>query len=385
MHKLTKFLIVFNIFWFSLVVFSFSQLDLNLTLYAMPIIVSFQKIMQQLGFYQRFYSSVIYLIIVSGLFWGYLGILLNYKGFTLAWLRNKQFIFMSIFIIYLGVIAYPLFSHDIFNYLFNAKMVLVYHSNPHIHTALEFINDPWVRFMHNVHTSAPYAYGWTGLSLIPVLLTIKKFTLSLWMMKVLVIIFFLVEVWAIYKLAKLKFVNNKFRLLLFAFNPLILMETIIIGHNDSVMMGLMLVSLLFFERIISVKYSYKVKNMILFVLHFLLSVAIKYATIVLLPFIFLYKKIDLYTWGGIALLLVLLTRPGQIHSWYLHWGIALLVLSRYKWGQTLAVLLSVGGMLRYIPYLYTGIWTGDVYLWRIGLLFLPFLVLLIPKFRQNFL
>src|SRR3989304_7698662 len=53
-------------------------------------------------------------------------------------------------------------SYDIFNYIFNAKMLVIYHANPHLHTALEFAFDPWVRFMHNIHTPAPYGYGWTG-------------------------------------------------------------------------------------------------------------------------------------------------------------------------------------------------------------------------------
>jgi hypothetical protein len=98
----------------------------------------------------------------------------------------------------------------------------------------------------------------------------------------------------------------------------------------------------------------------------------------------LIKKVDIFTYGGLTLLAVLLTRPGQLHSWYLLWGISLLILSKKSWAQMLAILLSIGGLLRYAPYIYFGNWDPPVPIWRWIILLLPLTLLLSKKIRNTF-
>ena len=74
--------------------------------------------------------------------------------------------------------SYNAFSADVFNYIFNAKMVTTYHADPHTSVAADFPSDPMLTFMHNNHTAAPYGRAFTLLSLPWSLLGFGKFSLT---------------------------------------------------------------------------------------------------------------------------------------------------------------------------------------------------------------
>ena len=382
-------IVILIIGWILMSIFSFTLRDTNLTIYNISFLQNLQSTISEFGYTQRPLNTVLFISITSAIWLSYLSVIKQNKSII-----PKTLILGVITIAAIGIISYPLFSHDIFNYLFNAKMILVYGANPHIQTALEFAQDPWTRFMHNIHTPAPYAYGWTGISLLPMIITVSNFTLSFWGMKLFVSIFFLMQAYLIYKMAQLKFPKQaKTITTLFALNPLFIMETFFIGHNDSVMMALALASIYFLlkfdhqQQNPSQDKNYKNKESILLLSSamalYIASVAIKYATIVLAPFLILRKKIDLFTWGGIALLAVLLSRPEQLHSWYLQWGLSLLLLSKYQWSRLLFIGLSFAGMLRYAPFIYYGNWDPPVPALRWILLLAPLALLAIKPVRQQ--
>lgn len=330
---------MFIFIWLLLVLFSFTQQDLNLTIYN-----NIFSWLQYLGFYRRPLTTGLFLVLVFLIFLSYFKLLKSRNSWR--WL---------ILLIIFALPAYPLFSYDIFNYLFNAKMVLLYHANPHLQTAIEFAFDPMLRFMRNVHTPAPYAYGWTGLSLIPGLAWLtKNFTLSFWAMKLFIAVFWFGQLWILQKLVRRLFPQEQWRYWLFALNPLVLVETLINGHNDVMMMFFALLSYWFFLN------SQKFKS----ILFLIFSASIKYVTILLLPFFWLKKHFDLPTLFSVGLLLVIFTRPGQLHSWYLIWAFSFAVLSKSKWLVKVFTALTIGALLRYAPYLYFGHWDSPVNLIR---------------------
>ena len=126
----------FLLSWFLLVVYSFTRLDLNLTWFH-PV----PELLKTLGWFLRPQAT-----------WIFLGLLALLTFFYSQVIKRKFNWRFLLIIVLLGIFAYPMFSYDIFNYLFNAKMVLIYGANPHIKTALEFAFDPMVRFMQNTHT-----------------------------------------------------------------------------------------------------------------------------------------------------------------------------------------------------------------------------------------
>ncbi|NMB56438.1 hypothetical protein GYA19_00695 [Candidatus Beckwithbacteria bacterium] len=380
-QKITHFLplpyLTFILLWFFLCLFSFSQKDLNLTIYDYPVVRDVINKIIEFGYFQRAYNTILFTILTLVFCGNYL-----YLIFQQKLLQLKYLIRVFIILLIIGIPAYPAFSHDIFNYLFNAKMLVIYHVDPHIHTALEFPNDLWLRFMHNIHTTAPYGYIFTYLSIIPFILGFGNFTLTFWLFKLFIIAFLALESFLLFKLALMQNKAKAVQILsFFILNPLILFETVITGHNDSVMMGFALLSIYFLSLNLQsfLKYS-------LSLVSFLVSIYIKYATLVLTPIWFWCKKFkwDFYFWGGLALLAVLLTRIGQLHSWYLQWGFVLLILAKSKLSKLFAILLTLGGLIRYAPFVYYGNWDSPVPTQRYILLLLPLAAVFFPKIRDFF-
>jgi hypothetical protein len=336
-------MIIFVVTWLLLAIYSFTRQDLNLTLYRF-----LPDWLQWLGWYQRPLAAVIFAVL-SVLFMG-----------IYLWLFKRNYKFYWILGIgLLGIFSYPMFSYDLFNYIFNAKMALIYQANPHIRTAIEFSFDPMLRFMQNVHTPAPYGYGWTALSLIPGLAWFSgKFILVFWAMKAFIAVFWLGQLWLFKKLVAKLFPAESWRFWLFALNPLVLVETLINGHNDVVMMFLALLAFWYWLNFAKVKVF----------IGLLLSASIKYATIILLPLFLLQgrnlNKIDIPSLSAALLFGVMFTRPDQLHSWYLLWGFSFAVLAKSKWLVSFFTAITFGAFLRYAPYIYFGNWDPPVYLWR---------------------
>lgn len=338
--------ILFVLSWLLLVIYSFTRQDLNLTWYKQLTVP-----LQTIGWYQRPLATLIFVLLSLVFILVYLYLVRKYS--TPGW--NILF-----FLAAAGIFAYPMFSYDLFNYIFNTKMILIYHANPHVQAAIEFSADPMIRFMQNVHSPAPYAYGWTLASLLPGLVWFSgKFTLAFWAMKAFIVAFWLGQLWILKKLVAKLFTQEPWRFWLFALNPLVLVETLINGHNDVVMMFLALLSYWFWLNFA------KVKTFIFL----LLSASIKYATIILLllglqgPSL-QAKRLDIPTLASLALFLVTFTRPDQLHSWYLIWAFSFAVLSRSKWLVSVFTALTFGALLRYAPYIYFGHWDPPVYLLR---------------------
>ncbi len=373
--KITSFLplpyFLFIFFWIILCFFSFSQKDPNLTIYNYPIIFNLIEFINKFGYQNHIFSTIIFSILIISLFSIYLYLNTHKKLLKIIYIKR-----VILIVVFTGIFAYPFLSHDIFNYLFNAKMVISYNTNPHIHTALEFPYDPWTRFMHNTHTAAPYGKFFTLISLIPGYLGVGNFTLTFLLMKLLSISFFLFQAFIIYKiLIKNNEKQEKITSIIFLFllNPLFLIEIIINGHNDAIMIGLAYLSLyiLNFNKISSMpKY-------ILAGLSFISSVFVKYASIVLFPIYVLSKKIkvDFYSLAGVSLFLILFSRIGQTHAWYLFWSFSFLILSKYPLLRKISILLTLGALIRYIPFIYDNNYFPSQ---NYYLLFLP-LFLLLPK------
>ena len=340
-------MIIFILSWLLLVVYSFTRQDLNLTWYNQLTVP-----LQTLGWHQRPLATAIFIVLSLLFIAGYIYCLRKHS--TPGW--NVLFL-----IAFMGIFAYPMFSYDLFNNIFNAKMILIYHANPYLQTAIEFSQDPMLRFMQNVHMPAPYAYGWTIASLLPGLVWFTgKFTLTFWAMKTFIAVFWLGQLWILKKLVTRLFPQEPWRFWLFALNPLVLVETLINGHNDVMMMFLALLAYWF-----SLHYA-KFKAFIFL----LLSISIKYVTVVLLPIFYLQgpslqgKRTDISSLGSLALLAVMFTRPDQLHSWYLIWAFSFAILAKPKWLVSLFTALTFGALLRYAPYIYFGHWDPPVYFLR---------------------
>jgi hypothetical protein len=379
-NKRVILLIAYCFLFFIYSLYSYAFLDVNLTLTSVPIFLWLQKEIQHFGYIHRSSSALFFLAIIGLIILCYVAIVKHQSNSF-----KPKWIFLVI--ASLLVISYPSFSSDIWNYIFNAKMVLVYHADPHQQIALNFPNDPMLMFMRNIHTPAPYFYVWTILSLVPGVLALNSIFSSLIIFKVFSLVQFLGCFWVLQSIYQIYHVtNHKQRLVLFMLNPLLLIESIGIGHNDLSMMFFALVS---FYLLLLYKRNGSIKRLLLSIIFLALSIGIKYATVVLVPLYILYIFIDydLGLWGALALLVLPFTRIEQLHSWYLIWPLTWVFLSRSQEAIKFFIFLSFFALLRYLPYIYYGNWDPPVFTLRLAIYFIVPMIygvkLLIPFLHRR--
>lgn len=329
-------------------IYSYGYLDFNLTLTQNPIFLKFVAPLQHLIYFDRPNSAKAYVIILSFMFILYAGLLVYRK-------TGKLFNFpLKFFLITIGIltIAYPMLSYDLYNYMFHGKILWFYHANPHIHAPLEFNSDLWLRFMRWVHTPSAYGPVFTAIESPAYLLGIGKFVPVLLLMKLTMSAFF---VWVIYLIGqlthKLGFTKQQQVLaqLSIAFNPFILLEVVVNGHNDAVMIALFFWSLLFSLN----------SKLVPSILSLLASAGTKYMTILTLPIYFIKSPRFKVIFATFAMLAPVVFLPGRFQPWYLVWSILPASLIGTSWSRLWIVLASLAGLIYYIPYISTGFWLNS--------------------------
>lgn len=296
-------------------IYSYSQVDLNLTLLQAPWFLNFQHLMIQLGYYNRSLSTVIFLVLLA----------------LLALIKPKNIVVAIVGISILGLLSYPAFSHDVFNYIFDARIAVFHHANPYTSTALMFSGDDWTRFMNWTHRTYPYGPVFLPISILVYFLGFNKFILTLLLFKALFVGAYLGCCYIIHKLARSQ------GLIFFAFNPLIIIEGVLSPHLDILM--------LFF-----ILYAFYKKNW----LAYIISVGIKYATVLMPPFV---KNLNfLVILAFIGAFIQIGSRELLPHYFIVPIGfLALVINSRLL--VVSGVLLSIAlVVIRYYSFILTGSW-----------------------------
>lgn len=361
--------LLYGLYLSAFLFFSYSFIDPNL-FYLNDLYSGF-------SFSERGLTSIIFasIIFASFIFYFIFIFFLKKKIFKVEDL--KILIILTVVILFL---SYPaMISYDIFNYMASAKVLFFYRENPFIIMPIEFTKEPLLLFMHAANKTALYGFFWLFLTGIPHVFGFNNFILTLFSFKIFNVLFYAFTVVLIWKFSK-----NTYSVLLFALNPLVVIETLISSHNDIVMMFFALFSFYLL-------YNRKIYLALLFII---MSVFIKYATIFLLPVfaIVFYKTIKkekinwdkVFLWSFILMLLIFLLSSlrEEIYPWYAIWFLIFIVLiPKYKLILYSSIALSFGLMLRYIPYMYTGTYFGITPMLKTVFTFLP---LLIPFMFKSF-
>lgn len=391
-NKLRVSLVVYCMLLLFYSVFSYSLTDPNLVLSSWQPYWQFQTWMWQTFFSNNTLLSVTYLLLVLGLFGCFSWFVFDHAIMKkLQFVPTKKTICIFLLVISPLLFSYNALSHDVFNYIFNAKMVTVYHANPHQQVALDFASDDWTRFMHNTHTPAPYGYGWTILSLLPSVLGMGKFVVTWLLFRSFAVLSVLCSYFALQLLSQevLKRKLTVGELVPVFLNPLLLIEIVSNQHNDLWMVAPVILAVAFALTVAKNKRAEIWKWFAVGVL-LIISVSIKYATLALLPvliFIWLGRSLiekiitdklpfmakmpriaeSMTTWVerfwlpyipltcSILLFLPLLIPRSQLfHPWYLVWPLLWLPLIKQTWWRKLILLFSFTSLLRYLPWMYAG-------------------------------
>jgi hypothetical protein len=322
--------------------------------------------MQQLGYYHRPEATLIFILIIlfAYLFFGINLLLLQKKKV------GKKFVLTSTVLNTLVLVfAYPFLSYDIFNYIFDAKIIFHYHLSPYTHSALNFPSDTWIRFMRWTHRYSPYGPLWLTLSLVPFALGLGKFISTLFTFKIFIGAFHLLNTYLIYKiLQKTRPDMALVGTATYSLNPLFLVEGIANAHNDVVLTAFLLVSVF-----LSV-HQKKLHSFGTLVL----GILIKYIPLLVLPWhvLYFYKPkafsisrvialnlltmaIFTYLFSSFKISVPFVSASAtqvQFQPWYLFWTIPFVALIPGFWLILTSIALSIGATLRYLPYLYYGDW-----------------------------
>lgn len=332
-------------------------------------IINWQNFLWQKILPNHLLRIIIYLILTTALIINYFYLIKFWPKKTIF--SNKKIVLLLILIVLLLLLSYNALSHDVFNYMFNARMLVKYSVNPHRVVALTFANDPWIRFMNNTHTAAPYGEVWSGISTIPYFFGFGKFIFTWLNFKIFAFLGLLISAFILNKLL-IKDSQKNYRLAILLLNPLILIETLSSAHNDWWMMWPILLGFLLTKKFIKEgKKNFLLLCLIIVLILF--SIFIKYTSLLIIPFflyLFLENKIknlsmaknawfvkarnfiNYYFWDlmSIAFFVPLITaRSQRFLTWYLIWPMAFLPLLKSKWWRNCLVIFSYSALFSYLP------------------------------------
>lgn len=178
------------------------------------------------------------------------------------------------------VIAPPLFSRDITAYFISARDMAVYKQDTYLTPISSIKENSWSTYGKGIW-SKPSVYG-------PVfnLIMISFFIISspyilvyVTLYKIILLIFVLINVYLLAKIST--FLNsNNLATKLFILNPSILIHLILDGHNDTIILSLILLSI----------YLYLSKKYLISYLSLALSIGIKYFSIILYPILWIKNQ-----------------------------------------------------------------------------------------------
>lgn len=326
-----------------LFVYSYGFVDFNLTLSSHPLVMNFVSWSQNLAMFHRSTSLYLYLglIVLAYLLYSFTLLLTPPKSFPWFFVSLLALVFS---------LSYPFLSSDVFKYLFAAKELLVYQANPHLVAPWVFEGDTWIRFMRWIHTPSPYGPVMTALAVPYYVLGFGKFVPTLYLFKLDQIFWYGLSIWVIGKLSK-----STRAQLFFALNPLVLVEWLVNSHNDAPMISLLLLSL----------YLLSLGKRLPSLISLLFSIGIKYVTIIFLPVLLLPKLLQkhlpftiYYLLSTLALAPLLYHYSSQYQPWYVTWLVPLAALSGSVMIMSLTAAYTLGALLRYIPFIQTGLWIG---------------------------
>ncbi len=333
-------LILYGICLSGFAIYSYWLIDPNITFFQSTTWVQFRDWAVYLGYYRRDISWPVYLTFLILLFGFHFYFASQYKKYNV--------VAVAALIAFISCVAYPLFSHDLFNYLFDARILTHYGLNPYTHTALDFKNDQWTRFMHWTHRSYPYGPTFLPLSLLPSFFGLGKFSLTFFLYKAMN---GLLYGNAVYLLNK----KSKKEALFFATHPLIIIEGLCNAHNDMIAVSLGLIGIYFLNN----KYHLIGRVMLLF------SAGIKYITA---PLLILMSSRQRSGFGllfsflmQIALIFYLCIKM-EFQPWYF---LSLFVFLTYFSNILMSLPIFFFGLLvSYFPFIRFGDWTVNTVLMK---------------------
>lgn len=354
-------LIAYIITLVALFLYSYTQLDLSLTFSRIEFLRRIVNSFQYIGYFNRPLSTFIFITLLVLLINFYFGFLI--MVYT-KYLDSKSV--WKLILITTGILAfsYNAFSYDLFNYMFDAKIITHYFQNPYVHKALDFPGDPMLSFMHWTHRTYPYGPVWLVLTVPLSFIGFNYFIPTFLFFKLLMAAAFLGTVYYLGKILQKISPDNYLRgITFFALNPLVIIESLVSAHLDIVMIFFAVWSL---HQLINRKY------LLAFIL-LLISVGIKFMTAVLIPVYLLIAYLQIknktVNWNSMMLLgsilmtgtIIYASQRTNYQPWYMLDVLFIgALISNKVYIFIPLITISFFSILVYWPFIYLGNWDQPV-------------------------
>lgn len=248
-------------------------------------------------------------------------------------------------------VSYPFISHDFFAYIFYARMVVFHHLNPYVVSPEHLINvDYWITFVHNIHIVYPYGPLFLLYTMIPqIVLSSNRLVLNLFALKIMSGIIFFVAGLLLYKLLG----RDKRIFSLWYFNPLLIIESLVNGHNDILMLTAFFMSI----YLLSIKKHLAAWTM------FIGSFLIKFITVGAIPLMVVSErwKATVSRVLGLGLVGYILTTSIAVHAWYFTWVYLFIPFMKLKKVSLLIVyIVGILLLINYFPFIKSRTWGEEV-------------------------
>jgi len=272
-------------------------------------------------------------------------------------LSVKAVVVFSIFASGILFLSYNAFSYDLFNYIFDAKIITEYGDNPYERKALDYPEDPSLGFMRWTHRVYPYGPVWLLMSVPLSYASMGSLLLNMILFKGIALFSYLGSVLLLKKIIEIIGLKRVgFHLGLFALHPLVIVESLVSAHNDIVMMFFLIIAL---YLLVSRKYWFSL-------IPYGLSIGVKFATAFLLPVFFyvMYKRGKITDWQPVitlsficmffAVLAASYRSDFLLQPWYLLYIFPFMALSLRKSIIVPTLVVSLFAFFQYFPYIFFG-------------------------------
>jgi hypothetical protein len=332
-------------------VFSYGFIDPNMTISTSPLFLRLDAPLVNIVYYHRPWATVLFASMLV-LLWIFYGIFLR-KQTTIFPSWKKFVLIVGISSIILAC-SYPALSYDLFNYMTTAKVTFHYHENPYLVMPIEIPNEPYLAFTRAANKYALYGPVWLLITAIPHYIGAGSIWGTIIAFKAFNAILYIGFAYFVYKVTK-SLKNTVF----FAFNPLILIEVLLSGHNDIYMMFFALFALWYWQK-------KGVKNKSISLISFFASWWVKGATVVLTPLFFmkklpLEKALKLAYWLLFLVFVIVAPMREELYPWYAVWLVMTAALVSFKNNRFFigfTCVVSFALELRNLPYIWMGYYEG---------------------------
>jgi hypothetical protein len=300
----------------------------------------------------RHAAGTVFAAILMSLYGWYIVILKN-PGLFVPDIRrfSKYLIALALFLAF----SYPALTHDIFNYVTTAKLTFHHRENPYIVMPVEIPNEPYLAFTRAANKVALYGPVWILMTALPYIAGGGNIWQTLITFKLLNAASYLLMVLLIYRVT-----GSVRNMIFFALNPLVIIETLVSGHNDIHMMLMAVFGLLLWRKD---RILYKMAGFT----SLFASWWIKGATLVLLPVLAASKlpweRVLVLSYWLLAVVFFILTPiREELYPWYAVWLVsisAFLPADRYRNIIGFTIVLTFALELRHIPYMVMGHYGGQ--------------------------